>query len=62
MWAIVNDEDADRDERDFAALDLLVWFAKGGSFPMEGLRPRSDAIERCELRLVEAIEDREDGR
>lgn len=56
MWAVLNDEAEFGEDRDFAALDLLVWFAKGGSFPMEGLRPRSDAIERCERRLVAAIE------
>jgi hypothetical protein len=54
-WRILNAESADRDDRDFAALDLLVWLAKGGAMPLiatAGLRPRADLIERCELRLV----------
>jgi hypothetical protein len=56
-WALVNDEDADRDERDFAALDLLVWLAKGGYFIDVGLRPRANAIERCELRILARMEE-----
>jgi hypothetical protein len=59
--AIVNDEAATSDERDFAALDLLVWLAKGGVLPpMEGLRPKADLIERCESRVIGAIEGYEE--
>lgn len=57
--AIVNDEAADAEDRDFAALELLVWLAKDGALPIwmgGGLRPRADLIERCELRLTGAIE------
>lgn len=55
IWRILNDEAADQDDRDFAALDLLTWLAKGGSMPFTatgGLRPRAELIERCELRIV----------
>ena len=56
--AILNDEAAPADERAHAALDLLVWIAKGGEISMhvEGLRPKADMIERCETRLRYAID------
>jgi hypothetical protein len=56
--AIVNDESAPSDERDHAALDLLVWIAKGGeiSLHVEGLRPKADTIQRCENRLRYCID------
>jgi hypothetical protein len=59
-WRTFNETDAEGVERDFAALDLLVWLAKGGAMPLEateGLRPKADLIERCELRLIRAMEN-----
>ncbi len=59
-WLILDDEDADRDDRDFAALDLLVWLANGGVMPFDstaGLRPRATLIERCEHRILARMEE-----
>jgi hypothetical protein len=58
-----NDNDLEGIERDFAALDLLVWLAKGGALPLsmtEGLRPKADLIERCEARLSRTLECSDD--
>ena len=57
---ILNDECGSHSmaERDAAALDLLVWIAKGGDISphVSGLRPKADTIERCELRLLSVID------
>jgi hypothetical protein len=50
-WAIVNNESADREERDQAALDLLAWIANGGFSPVSAFATRAQVIRRCRLRL-----------
>lgn len=57
-WLMVTDDQLRDDERGQAALDLLVWIAKGGYAPANapGLRPRAETIETCELYLSSLLE------
>lgn len=57
-YAILVDDERPLDERAEAALNLLVWIAKGGTISLyvEGMRPTLDTIERCEATLCELLD------
>jgi len=66
-WRLVNDENADNDERDMAALQLLKWLAAGGFLPGNGNADtnrvrraqyvnRAQVIEVCEHRICAAFD------
>lgn len=56
--ALLLDETNDLDERAVAAVDLLVWIAKGGhiSLHREGLRPQADTISDCQHAIFKALD------
>jgi hypothetical protein len=56
-YRTMMNESLDQNERTFAALDLLVWIAKGGEIAIhvEGLAPRSHAIGECELIIIQGM-------
>ena len=56
-WKTLTSVDTDPDDRRRAALDMLVWHAKGGQFSLDGVITWR-VIETCEAVIIAEFERR----
>lgn len=55
-WTIINDENADADDRAAAALDMFEWLITGGFLPaVEGMRPNTIGVRNVVLAKCRAV-------